>query len=84
MNLQEQIPDLQAKAREALPGVRAAVAQLEIAAHVLEYFASHAEKERNTGTFIAFQPPGRELLKEIDELRGMLNCFCTLYVPPRK
>lgn len=83
MNPQEHLPTLQAKAKESLPGVRSAVAQLEIALHVLEYFASHAEKERTTGTFIAFEPPSRELLQEIENLRGMLNCFCRLYVPPK-
>jgi hypothetical protein len=84
MNPQDRLPTLQARAQAALPGVRAAVAQLEIAMHVLEYFASHAERERTTGTFIAFQPPSRELLNEIDDLRGMLNCFCRLYVPPKQ
>lgn len=84
MNPQEHLPTLQAQAQKVLPGFRAAVAQLEIAVHVLEYFAQHAEKERNTGTFIAFQPPSRELLDEIDAMKGMLNCFSRLYVPPKK
>jgi hypothetical protein len=83
MNPQDHLPTLQARAQEVLPGLRAAVAQLEIAVHVVEYFASHAEKERTTGTFIAVQPPNRELLQEIDTLKGMLNCFCRLYVPPK-
>jgi hypothetical protein len=84
MNPADHIAARRHTARRLLPGFREARAQLDIAVHVLEYAAQHLEGEFTADTLAAFKPPNRDLLKEIEALRGLLDMFCRVYGPPQK
>ena len=81
MTTQEEMHRIHATATRMLPGFKQAQAQLAVASHVLEYFARFPDYEISPGKYQPFERANEALLKDIDELKSMLNAFSRIHEP---
>jgi two-component system response regulator PhoP len=75
----EEMQKLHAIAVRMLPGFQQARAQLAVASHVLEYFATFPEYETSPGKCHPFELAEAVLRQEVQELRSMLNVFSRIH-----